>query len=172
MYYRRQLPIMSAVYRPLATRRFVVTTMGGYWPVLQKLPNGYLGVVTRDGDFHAGERGRLVFVTSPDGGESWSHATVIAADGSDNRNPAFGVAPDGALLAAYVVMDRYVDGEMDLDKSQGTGFMPVYIARSEDGGGGPGTGARPWWGKARRSGAARRGLATAGRTTGLPHSAR
>lgn len=134
MYYRRQLPIMSAVYRPLATRRFVVTTMGGYWPVLQKLSNGHLGVVTRDGDFHAGQRGRLVFVTSPDGGESWSHATVIAADGPDNRNPAFGVAADGALLAAYVVMDRYVDGELDLGKSKGKGFMPVYIARSEDGG--------------------------------------
>jgi Neuraminidase (sialidase) len=134
MYYRRELPIASGVYRPLETRRFVMMTMGGYWPVLQKLPNGHLGVVTRDGGFHIGERGRVVFVTSPDGGESWSHSTVIAADGPDNRNPAFGVGADGTLLAAYVVMDCYVDGSFNTRKYRGTGYMPVYISRSEDGG--------------------------------------
>jgi len=134
MYFKRELPIASGVFRPLETRRFVMITMGGYWPVLQKLPDGHLGVVTRDGDFHIGERGRLVFLTSPDGGESWSHATVVAARGPDNRNPAFGVATDGTLLAAYVVMDRYVDGIWDMGRGRGAGLMPVYIARSEDGG--------------------------------------
>ena len=36
MYYRRQLPIMSGVYRSLPTRRFVMMTMGGYWPVIDE----------------------------------------------------------------------------------------------------------------------------------------
>ncbi len=95
MYYRRPIHCLSGVYRPLPTQRFVMMTMGGYWPVIQKMHNGNLGVVTRDDDFHIGERGRLVFVHSPDGGESWSHAAVIAGEGSDNRNPAFGVTCTG-----------------------------------------------------------------------------
>ncbi len=131
MYYKRPLPVTSGVYRPLATRRYYMMTMGGFWPVIQKLPGGSLGVVIRDGDFHIGERGRLVFLTSPDGGESWSHATVISADGPDNRNPAFGVAPDGTLLACFVKADRYVDGEMDHSKGRGEATL-MYISRSAD----------------------------------------
>ena len=131
MYYRRILPVSSGVYRPLEVHRYVMTTMGGFWPVIQKLPNGNLGVVTRDGDFHIGERGRLVFVTSPDGGESWSHASVISADGPDNRNPAFGVTTDGTLLAAFIKADKYVDGNYDTGKKED---RELYISRSEDSG--------------------------------------
>ena len=133
MYYRRQLPKMGGVCRPLETRRFVMMTMDGYWPVILKLPNGHLGVVTRDGAFHGGERGRLVFVTSPDGGESWSHATVIAADGPDNRNPAFGVAADGTLLALFIKADRYIDGNWSPEKDRG-GYTPTWMSRSNDNG--------------------------------------
>ena len=132
MYYRRQLPVMSAVYRPLKTRRFVMMTMGGYWPVIDRLSNGHLGVVTRDGDFHIGERGRLVFVNSPDGGESWSHATVISGEGSDNRNPAFGVTAKGTLLAAFIKQVNYTDG--NYDSSPHTRPTPLHISRSEDNG--------------------------------------
>ena len=87
MYYRRPLHNLSGVLRPLPTQRYMMMTMGGYWPVIDKLHNGHLGVVTRDSDFHVGERGRLIFVHSPDGGESWSHSIVISQEGSDNRNP-------------------------------------------------------------------------------------
>ena len=121
---------MSGVYRPLESRRFIMTAMGGYWPVIQKLHNGHLGVVTRDADFHIGERGRLVFVTSPDGGESWSHATVICEEGSDNRNPAFGVAADGTLLASFIRQTNYAEGVY----MSGEEHAPtaLYISRSED----------------------------------------
>ena len=129
MYYKRELPIMSGVLRPLKTRRFIMMAMGGYWPVIQKLHNGHLGVVTRDADFHIGERGRLVFVTSPDGGESWSHATVISDEGSDNRNPAFGVAADGTLLASFIRQVNYTDGVYMREERVPT---PLYISRSED----------------------------------------
>ena len=128
MYYKRVLPIKSAVYRPLESQRYLVMDSGGQWPVLDRLPNGDLGVVARDGN---GQRGRLVFLTSPDGGESWSHTTVISGDGSDNRNPAFGVTPDGTLLASFIKQVNYTDGYYDIDRGIPT---PLYISRSEDNG--------------------------------------
>ena len=129
MYYRRPLHNLSGVYRPLPTQRFVMMTMGGFWPVIQNLHNGYLGVVTRDGDFHIGERGRLVFVHSPDGGESWSHAAVISGEGSDNRNPAFGVTSTGTLLVSFIVQVNYTDG---VYATQDMVPTPLYLARSDD----------------------------------------
>lgn len=129
MYYRRPIHSLSGVYRPLPTQRFVMMTMGGFWPVIQNMHNGNLGVVTRDGDFHIGERGRLVFVHSPDGGQSWSHATVIADEGSDNRNPAFGVCSTGTLLVSFIVQVNYTDGVYRRDDLVPT---PLYLARSDD----------------------------------------
>ena len=131
MYYKRELPVASAVYRPLETRRYLMMSLGGYWPVIQKLPDGRLGVVTRDGDIHIGERGRLVFVTSDDGGESWSHATVISQKGPDSRNPAFGVTADGTLLVSFVKADKYTDGTWGAAVGR---HSPCWISRSEDGG--------------------------------------
>lgn len=128
MYYRRPVHNLSGVYRPLPTQRYIMMTMGGYWPVIQKLHNGHLGVVTRDGDFHIGERGRLVFVHSPDGGESWSHSTVISGEGSDNRNPAFGVSPNGTLLASFIRQVNYADGVYDTVAMKPT---PLYLSRSK-----------------------------------------
>ena len=110
MYFRRPLHNLSGVLRPLPTERYIMMTMGGYWPVIDKLQNGHLGVVTRDSDFHVGERGRLIFVHSPDGGESWSHSIVISQEGADNRNPAFGVTPRGTLLASFIKQVNYTDG--------------------------------------------------------------
>ena len=131
MYFKREIPVSSAVYRPLDVKRYVMTTMGGFWPALLKLPNGHLGVVTRDGDFHIGARGRLVFVSSPDGGESWSHASVISDVGPDDRNPAFGVAADGTLLASFIRADRYVGGNWTPDKDKG-GYTAMWMSRSTD----------------------------------------
>ena len=131
MYYKRKLPVASGVYRPLETRRYLMMSLGGHWPVMQKLPDGRLGVVTRDSDIHVRERGRLVFVTSADGGESWSHATVISAEGPDNRAPAFGVTSDGTLLVSFIKADRYIDGAWDGTKDRG-GHTPMWITRSDD----------------------------------------
>ena len=133
MYHRQPVPLLSGVYRPLETHRFIMITMGGYWPVILALPNGELGVVTRDGAGHIGARGRLVWITSPDGGESWSHATVISDRGPDDRNPAFGIAADGTLLASFIRADRYVDGNWTPQKDRG-GDTPMWISRSNDNG--------------------------------------
>ena len=131
MYFRRPLHNLSGVLRPLPTERYIMMTMGGYWPVIDKLHNGHLGVVTRDSDFHVGERGRLIFVHSPDGGESWSHSIVISQEGSDNRNPAFGVTPKGTLLASFIKQVNYTDGRYDIEKAHPT---PLYVSRSDDNG--------------------------------------
>jgi hypothetical protein len=133
LYFKRSFPVYSGILRPLATRRYVVMTVGGYWPVIQKLPGGRLGVVTRDADFHSGQQGRLVFVDSRDGGESWSRSTVISADGPDNRNSTFGVAADGTLLVTFIKADMYVDGRWDREKGRG-GRTGIHVARSADGG--------------------------------------
>ena len=129
MYFRRPLHNLSGVLRPLPTQRYIMMTMGGYWPVIDKLHNGHLGVVTRDSDFHVGERGRLIFVHSPDGGESWSHSIVISQEGSDNRNPAFGVTSKGTLLASFIKQVNYTEGQYDVVKAQPT---PLYVSRSDD----------------------------------------
>ena len=129
MYFRRPLHNLSGVLRPLPTQRYIMMTMGGYWPVIDKLHNGHLGVVTRDSDFHVGERGRLIFVHSPDGGESWSHSIVISQEGSDNRNPAFGVTSKGTLLASFIKQVNYTEGRYDVVKAQPT---PLYVSRSDD----------------------------------------
>ena len=121
----------SGVYRPIEARRFVMMTMGGYWPVIRKLPNGHLGVVTRDGDFHIGERGRLVFVTSPDSGESWSHAAVISGDGSDKPQPRLRSGrrrgPARLLHRGCELHGRHFDRSKGLPR-------PLYLSRSEDNG--------------------------------------
>jgi len=130
MDYKRELTIFSGVYSPMQVRRFVVMTLGGFFPVMQKLPDGRIGIVARGGDFHVGERGTLVFLTSSDGGESWSHATTIADDGPDNRNPSFGVAADGTLIVSHATVDLYKAGNWDPVKKGGS--TNIRISRSED----------------------------------------
>ena len=133
MYFRRSLPLASSILKPLTTRRFLAVSLGGYFPVLQELPNGELGMVVREGDAHVGERGILSFVSSPDGGESWSRSHVIDDEGPDSRNPAFGVAVGGTLLACFIKGDWYVNGVLD---SERTRDRPVrlFLTRSYDAG--------------------------------------
>ena len=133
MVYKRSLPVCSGILRPLSASRYLVMTTGGYWPAVQRLPNSHIGVVTRDGDVHMGQRGRLVFVTSPDGGESWSHASVISDVGPDDRNPAFGVAHDGTLLVCFIRADLYRDGVWDPTIGRDR-ITPLLMARSRDSG--------------------------------------
>jgi hypothetical protein len=41
--------------------------------------------------------------------------SVVAGEGPDDRNPAFGQAPDGTLVVAFVKLDRYVAGRYMAD---------------------------------------------------------
>jgi len=126
------------IFRRRSAQRVLVQTLGGYFPVAAKLPDGRIGIISRDGDFHVGMRGRLCFVTSRDGGISWSHSRIVAGAGPDDRNAGFGVLPDGSLLLAFMRQDGY-DGGTYVGRA-GRPFDPSnphprhYLQRSTDGG--------------------------------------
>src|SRR5437773_1524461 len=112
--------------------RYLITSLGGYFPVIQKLADGTVAVVARDGDLHIGQRGRLIVVTSSDGGESWSTPSVVAGEGPDDRNPAFGQAPDGTLVVGFVKLDRYVSGRYLPDAPIDLARPQCFVTRAAD----------------------------------------
>jgi hypothetical protein len=133
-YYRRKADSQIEIYRTRPCKRFIICTMAGYFPVLQKLANGTLAAIVRGGDLHVGERGWLGITTSIDGGESWSHVRVISNEGPDNRNPAFGQTSAGTLLLAYMKLDAYDNGEWQRGAPPRKLPPPFYLRRSSDGG--------------------------------------
>lgn len=85
----------------------------------------------REGDFHVGQRGRLGFLKSDDGGESWSESVRIAAAASDPCHVAFGCSRKGTFLVSYVLPHKYADGSWDRSTIPRS---VIYLTRSEDGG--------------------------------------
>lgn len=73
----------------------------GYFPVIAGLGGEEVAVVLRGGAGHIGLKGRLDLVRSKDGGRSWEAPIPIVDSERDDRNPAFGIAPDGTLVLAY-----------------------------------------------------------------------
>jgi hypothetical protein len=120
------------VYRERPAMRYLITSLGGYFPVIQKLADGSVAVVARDGDLHIGQRGRLIMITSNDGGESWSMPSVVTGEGPDDRNPAFGQAPDGSLVVAFVKLNRYVSGRYAPDAPIDWDHPLCYVTRAEN----------------------------------------
>ena len=125
--YRWEVESQVLIARQRPVKRYMMTTLGGYFPVLQKLGDGSIGAVIRSGDIHLGERGRMELVRSLDGGESWSAARPIEIDGPDPRNQCFVSLSDGTLLLAYVHAG-YTNGQFDNAK----GYDRVYVIRSAD----------------------------------------
>ena len=82
-------------------KRYLICTLGGYFPVLNKTPGGSLAVVFRVGDWHIGINGTLALSTSRDGGRSWSGPSEITPRGRDDRNPAFGVLKNGDMVLTF-----------------------------------------------------------------------
>lgn len=80
---------------------------GGYFPVLVTLDDGSLGAVVRGGAPHIGRAGRLDWIRSTDGGQTWSPPRVIVDSEWDDRNPAVGVMPDGTIVCAYGEAQSY-----------------------------------------------------------------
>jgi len=120
------------IYHERPATRFLITSLGGYFPVMQKLADGTVAVVARDGDLHIGQRGRLILVTSSDGGESWSMPSVVAGEGPDDRNPAFGQAPDGTLVVAFVKLNRYVSGRYVPDAPIDRHHPLCFVTRADN----------------------------------------
>ena len=125
--YRWEVESQVLIARQRPVKRYMMATLSGYFPVLQKLGDGSIGAVIRSGDIHLGERGRMELVRSLDGGESWSAARPIEIDGPDPRNQCFVSLSDGTLLLAYVHAG-YTNGQFDNAK----GYDRVYVIRSAD----------------------------------------
>jgi len=66
-------------------KRYLITPMGGYFPVLVKLQNGDLAVVFRMGDYHIGQRGRIEIATSRDGDKHRLRLSQLRPTGGRNN---------------------------------------------------------------------------------------
>ena len=135
MKYRWEVESEVEIYRSRKVKRYLITPMGGYFPVLLKLQNGDLLAIVRGGDYHVGERGCLDAVRSKDGGKSWSRARPIADEGPDDRNPAAVQLRDGTILVAFIKASIYTNGKHDPKKRKDPrGKLPLFVTRSVDNG--------------------------------------
>jgi len=75
----------------------VVVNGQGYFPVMDKMPDGRAVVILRGGGGHLGIGGRLDLLFSDDGLKWYGMRTAVDTS-ADDRNPAFGVTPEGRLL--------------------------------------------------------------------------
>lgn len=126
---RVQSPVF--IGREATVERFVITSLGGFFPVIAQHPDGTLAIVARDGDIHVGQMGRLGIATSPDGGVSWSRLQPVADEGVDLRNPGFGITSKGRWILAYMEMDSYINGYWSPTEKPSVGR--VFFRISEDG---------------------------------------
>ena len=104
-----------------------VVTGQGFFPVLCRMENGKIGAIVRGGAMHLGRGGRLDFVKSADNGLTWSKPVVVLDTGLDDRNPAFGQAPNGTLVVAAFRFDKYApNGEYDSSSTNPSDVLLVY----------------------------------------------
>jgi len=75
----------------------VVTHHQGYFPVIDKTPDGRAVAILRGGGGHIGIGGRLDLFFSNDG-IAWHSKRTAVDTSADDRNPAFGITPDGRFL--------------------------------------------------------------------------
>lgn len=120
-----------------AKRVTVVGENGGYFPVVARMKDGRIAAILRGGGTHIDVRGRLDIVFSSDEGETWTMPQIVVDGPNDDRNPAFGVAPDGTLVLAYLVAYGYPPNksEAELRKIGPDNFLRgsgIYIIRSHD----------------------------------------
>jgi len=111
--------------------RGVAVTGQGYFPVLVRLADGSLGAVIRGGAPHVGRAGRLDWIRSSDGGRTWTKPTVLVDSEWDDRNPAVGVMPDGAVVVAYAEASTY-NARGEFDVNAGT-YTPKFVVSTDAG---------------------------------------
>jgi len=103
----------------------------GYFPVIAGLGGSECVVALRGGAGHIGLNGHLDAVRSTDGGATWEAPVTIVDSERDDRNPALGLAADGALILAYHWQGSYdADGKWAPDSRQ----VDTKVVCSRDGG--------------------------------------
>jgi len=78
----------------------IVCQSQGFFPVIDKAPDGRAVVVLRGGGGHLGIGGRLDLFFSKDGLEWFGKRTAVDTS-ADDRNPAFGITPEGRFLLGF-----------------------------------------------------------------------
>lgn len=111
--------------------RTVSSAKCGYFPVMVHLGGQKLGAVIRAGAGHVGIRGRLDWISSDDGGKTWSNPTVIVDSKWDDRNPAAYVTQDGKITVIYSEASTY-NTQGDFHVKYGT--YDLFATESADGG--------------------------------------
>jgi hypothetical protein len=86
--------------------RVVAASHAGLFPIVQRMPNGHLVALIRQG-IHIAIDGSLALIFSYDHGRSWTTPKTIASGPTDFRNPAMGILPDGRIVVAFVVYDNF-----------------------------------------------------------------
>lgn len=117
---------------PASVKRSLVVSGQGYFPVAIRLRDGRIAVVLRGGAPHVGIQGRLDMVFSSDEGRTWTNPALVIDSPLDDRNPALGQTPEGAIVVGYLRNGNYDDnGRYDpkLEKP-----ISTWVTRSDDGG--------------------------------------
>lgn len=126
------LPPQTLAAKPdAALQRTVVVRGGGYFPVVVRLRGRHLAAVLRGGATHLGLGGRLDWVESRDGGQSWSPPRAVVDGPLDDRNPALGRMADGSLVLAWAECSCY---DAAGNWSPAMGGFALFSARSTNGG--------------------------------------
>ena len=117
--------------RRIPASRVISSVKCGYFPVLVHLGGQKLGAVLRAGAAHVGIRGRLAWISSEDGGRTWSEPTTIVDSKWDDRNPAAYVTRDGKVVVIYAEASTYNE-RGDFIREAGT--YDLFQTESSDGG--------------------------------------
>lgn len=124
-------PILDVRALP-GTAEVIAYKDGGLFPVLALADDAVIAVL-RGGAGHLGLDGRIEIVRSLDAGQSWSPPAVVADSEVDDRNPAFGVTPRGALILAYHRQGNYDEaGNWRRREAMEQSRVEILVTRSHD----------------------------------------
>jgi hypothetical protein len=119
--------------RAIPTERHLAVGGQGYFPVAQRLPDGRIAAVLRGGGPHLSINGRLDMIFSSDEGVTWTKPITVVDSPLDDRNPALGVAKDGALVVGFWRTGTYDEQGKYNPKLEGK-ERSTWVTRSTDGG--------------------------------------
>ncbi|WP_165978282.1 sialidase family protein [Actinomadura darangshiensis] len=96
-----------------------------HFPNMERLNDGSLVAVAREGVGHTGQDGRLLMLTSKDGGRTWSSPEAVHDSPYDDRDPMITQLRSGRLLLNWFQIDYSVSPAEP---------MGEFVQRSDDGG--------------------------------------
>ncbi|MFF5257809.1 sialidase family protein [Actinomadura viridis] len=96
-----------------------------HFPNAERLSDGSIVAVAREGAGHTGQDGRLLMLRSRDGGLTWSSPQVVLDTPYDDRDPMVTQLSSGRLLLSWFQIDYSVRPAEP---------MGTFVARSDDGG--------------------------------------